>query len=150
MAIGLEDVWVLVFDSTRARIVRGLAGAGRPAAAELVLKTESRNLLDSMSDRSGRAFGHGWRSHMDGGSDPVKADERQFLREVVAVLESHRRANEIHRLALFGEPRVLGLLRSLLPMALRRLVVCEMPLNLVHVSPHDLPQVVQGYLGKRT
>ncbi|AXQ95576.1 host attachment protein [Cereibacter azotoformans] len=152
MMVREEDTWALVLDSTRARILRGLPRRGPPSTAELVLKCESHKLRDLMSDKPGRSFasfGGGRRSAMEYGSDPLMEDERTFLREVVAVLETHRRAGEVHQLVIFAEPHSLGLMRTMLPPALRRLVRCEMPLNLIHVSAHELPQVILGYLGRK-
>ncbi|MCE6951331.1 host attachment protein [Cereibacter sphaeroides] len=149
MSVRSDDVWVLVIDATRARILRGIGETGQPLMPELVLKAESRHLRDIMSDSGQRDAKRG-EPGKEEATDPLLEDERQFLRGVVAVLESHRMANEIHRLAVFGDLRSLAMLHAILPSTLGRLLLAEMPLDLVNVSPQDLPHVVRDHLASRT
>jgi protein required for attachment to host cells len=149
MARDGSATWALAINSSRGRIVRGLAASEVDAAAELVLRSEARHLRDVMSDKLGRSFasrGGGRRSAMDYGSDPIAEDQREFIRQVIALLESHRRAGEFDKLAVFAEHDMLGHLRQLMPQALREMVVCEMPKNLLHLSEQELPKVISREL----
>jgi hypothetical protein len=77
--------------------LRGLATKGDDALAELVLSSEGRNLRDILAGKHGRSFastGGDRRSAMEYASDPVAEDQREFIRQVVALVESHRRAGE--------------------------------------------------------
>jgi protein required for attachment to host cells len=137
--------WALALNSTRSRILRGLSESSETTQAELVLRSEARNLRDIMSDKPGRSFasaGGGRRSAMEYSSDLVAEDQREFIRQVIALLESHRRAGEFDRLAVFAEHDMLGHLRQLMPDALRDLVICEVPKNLLHLSTQDLPAAI--------
>jgi protein required for attachment to host cells len=132
-------------NATRARILRGLDPVPDPAAAELVMRTEAHRLKDIMADKPGRSFashGGGRRSAMAYGSDPLEEDERVFARQVLALLESHRLASDFERLAIIAEPGVLGRLRQEMPARLRELVVAEVPKNLLHLTPRELPEAV--------
>ncbi|MGR3527053.1 MAG: baeRF12 domain-containing protein [Paracoccaceae bacterium] len=137
--------WALVMNGTRCRILRGIATAKDDALTELVLRSEFRNLRDIMSDKPGRSFtsmGGGRRSAMAYSSDPVTEDQREFIRQVISLLDSHRRAGEYDRLAVFAEHDILGHLRLMLPRTLRDRVICEVPKNLLQLSAADLRDAI--------
>lgn len=137
--------WALVINGGRCRILRGLAKKGDDAVAELVLRCESRHLRDIMSDRPGRSFsskGGGRRSAMEYASDPIAEDQREFIRQVITLLESHRRAGDYDKLAAFAEHDMLGHLRQLMPRTLADIVIREVPKNLLHLSPQELAEAV--------
>ncbi len=143
MPLNKSKLWVLAMNSARARILRDLAGDG--GQTELVLRSEAHKLRDIMADKPGRSFssmGGGRRSAMEYGSDPLAEDEREFIRQVIAVLQSHRRAGDFDALAVFAEHEVLGRLRQLMPSILKDMVIKEVPKNLLHLSPHELPQAI--------
>lgn len=145
MKSSLSKTWALVLNGTRCRILRGVSGPGEDVPVELVLRSESRNLRDIMSDKPGRSFssgGHGRRSAMEYGSDPVAEDQREFIRQIIALLESHRRAGDFDKLAIFAEHDMLGELRQMIPQTLADLVIREVPKNLLHLSPQDLAEAV--------
>ena len=137
--------WALVLNGTRCRILRGISGRGDDTPAELVLRFEARNLRDIMSDKPGRSFasmGGGRRSAMDYNSDPLVEDQRDFIRQIIALLESHRRAGDFDRLAVFADHDMLGHLRKMMPQSLADLVIYEVPKNLLHLSPQELAEAV--------
>ncbi len=140
-----SKIWALVINGARCRILRGLYGHGAEAPAELVLRSEARNLRDIMSDKPGRSFasqGGGRRSAIEYASDPIAEDQREFIRQVISLLESHRRAGDFSRLAVFAEHEMLGHLRQMLPPSLAEMVIREEPKNLLHLSALDLAAVV--------
>lgn len=141
--------WALVINGSRCRILRELSLYGDERQAELVLRSEARNLRDIMSDKPGRSFtstGGGRRSAMEYSSDPITEDQRDFIRQVISLLESHRIAGDFSRLAIFAEHDMLGHLRQLIPHSLAALVIREVPKNLLHLSPYDLTNVVSREL----
>jgi protein required for attachment to host cells len=141
--------WALVLNSARCRILRGEAAKGDDTLAELVLRSESRHLRDIMSDKPGRSIastGGGRRSAMEYASDPLVEDQHDFIRQVLALLECHRRAGEFDKLALFAEHKMLGHLRQMMPQTLVDLVICEVPKNLVHLSAEELAEAVSREL----
>jgi protein required for attachment to host cells len=141
--------WALAINSTRCRILRGLSPDEEGSLAELVLRSEARNLRDIMADKPGRSFasaGGGRRSAMEYSSDLIAEDQRDFVRQAIAVLESHRRAGDFERLAVFAEHNMLGHLRQLMPPALHDMVICEVPKNLVQLSTQELPKAISREL----
>lgn len=83
---------------------------------------------------------------MEYASNPIVEDQRDFIRQTIALLESHRRAGEFDKLAVFAEHDMLGHLRQLMPRTLADLVIREEPKNLLHLSTHELLEVVQSEL----
>lgn len=140
-----SKTWALVLNGARCRILRGVSGTAVGVPAELVLRSESRNLRDIMSDKPGRSFastGSGRRSAMEYGSDPLAEDQREFIRQIIALLESHRRAGDFDKLAIFAEHDMLGHLRQMMPQTLSDLVIREVPKNLLHLSAKELAEAV--------
>jgi protein required for attachment to host cells len=138
-------LWILVINSTRARILRGLTTSGQSAAVELVMKGEVKNLREMFSERPGQETPSQDQRHLsrfERGSASVSKDRREFIGQVLAMLDSHRRAGEFDTLAIFADTEVLGLLRQMMPEALRALVICEVAKNLVHLSAESLPKVI--------
>ncbi len=136
-------------NGARCRILRGVCVHGDETHSELVLRSESRNLRDIMSDKPGRSFvsrGGGRRSAMEYASDPVAEDQREFIRQVIALLESHRRAGDFDRLAILAEHDMLGHLRQMMPRTLVDLVIRQVPKNLLHLSAQDLAEAVASEL----
>ena len=133
--------WALVMDGTRARILRGVMDHDGEDTVELVSRSPSTHLRDIMADRPGRSFSSGSAGRRSGkelGSDPILRDMQDFATETTDVLEKHRRAGDFARLAVFAEPKMLGILRAECPTALWDTVFLDMPLNLVALSERDL------------
>lgn len=145
--------WALVADGVRARILRGRETGGPPPEppTELISRSRSQNLRDFFSDRPGRlhaAARSGRRSAMEDGPDPIRQDMQDFAREIVDRLDSHRRAGDFERLAIFATPTMLGLLRDEMPRALRGTVILEMSRNLVPVGEMELRHLVREEIRK--
>jgi protein required for attachment to host cells len=142
--------WALVLNGARCRILRGISGSVDDAPPELVLRSESRNLRDIMADKPGRSFASargGRRSAMEYAGDPLVEDQRDFVRQIIALLESHRRAGDFDKLAIFAEHDMLGHLRQMMPQALSDMVIREVPKNLLHLSAQDLAEAVTRKFG---
>jgi protein required for attachment to host cells len=149
VAMKNEVTWVLVLNSTRARILRGLTRNGSTGASELVLRTEHRNLRDIMADKPGRSFassGGQRRSAMEYRSDVVRADERTFAGEALNLLDSHRRAGDFDRLAILASPEMLGIVRDIAPSALLAKVTVQQAVNLMHETETELARHVAEFV----
>ena len=100
---------------------------------------------DLKSDRPGRFFdhgplGHGRRGatahHGTGGErTPRKHETEVFARQVAEQLEQARRAAEFDRLVVMAAPTFLGVLRKVLPDAVRLQVAAEVNKDLVSEPP---------------
>lgn len=138
-------LWALAINSTHARIIRGFGPHGEAVLPELGLSCDTQNPRDVMSDKPGRSFasaGGGRRSAMEYSSDTVAEGQKDFIRQVIPLLEQHRSAGDFDRLAIFAEHDMLGLLRQMLPKALSALVMREEAKNLLHLSDYELPRAI--------
>lgn len=145
--------WALVMNGVRARILRGVENSDGEDPIEIVSRATSTHLREIMSDKAGRTFpsdGEGQRSAMEPGSDPILRDMQDFAAETVEVLERHRRAGDFARLAVFAEPKMLGILRAEFPSTLRAAVFLDLPLNLVSVPERELRERVLEHIRKST
>ena len=126
--------WALVMNGVRARVLRGVEDSDGEDPVELVSRANSTHLRDIMTDKPGRSFASGAsgrRSGMELGSDPILRDMQDFAGETADFLEKHRRAGDFARLAVFAEPKMLGILRKEFPATLWSTVFLDMPLNLI-------------------
>lgn len=137
--------WALVMDAVRARVLRGVEDADGEEPVELVSRAASTHLRDIMADKAGRSFasdGSGRRSGMELGSDPIRRDMQDFAAETAEFLERHRRAGDFTRLAVFADPKMLGILRAEFPATLWETVFLDRPLNLISLPERDLRERV--------
>lgn len=121
--------WYLVIGPTRARVLRGLPGPG--ALPELALRAPARRLCARLG---GPVAGTGPRA----AAQDLAEDEKEFLGQVVALLDAHRRAGECRALVLVGAPRLLARLRAEMPARLRALVAAEISGNLASLPAEEL------------
>lgn len=146
--------WALVADGVRARILRGLEDGAPPPRppSELVSLSRSQNLLDMMTDAPGcvPASDHGRRFGLEAAEDPIRRDMRDFARQLMDRLDSHRRAGDFERLAIFAAPTMLGFLREEMPRALRATVILERSRNLVQVDAARLRGIVKSDIDAQT
>ncbi|WP_281354797.1 baeRF12 domain-containing protein [Rhodovulum strictum] len=138
--MGDGRTWVLAMNPTRARILRGLGEPGAAgAAAELVMRAGHRHLLAAMDRAAAEGLTHD--------ADPVAADQRDFVRQVVHLLEAHRLAGDFERLAVFASPALLCELRSQMPARLAATLAAERARSLMHLSEADLARAARSELG---
>jgi protein required for attachment to host cells len=126
-----------------------MPGTAESRGDDITLETDARRLGDIMADKPGRSFSsgaRGRRSAMAYGSDPVRADQEAFVRRVVDLLSTRLAAGEFASLALFAEPRILGILRDVMPGPLAHRLVAERPLN--HLPGPELAQAISRALEK--
>jgi len=134
------SIWVLAMTATRARILRDLGdGTG---AAELVMRADHRHLRALMEARPGL---HGAPAGPGPVSAPgqVAADQRDFVRQVVQVLEVHRLAGDFAHLAVFAGAASLDLLRAEMPVRLAERIVAERACCVMHLGPGALARRVR-------
>lgn len=156
------NLWILVMNATRARILRGLPGALPPAAVsgpangtasptELVVRARQPYLRELLSGTAaappgallprGRAPAADWRR-------PLDADEALFCRQVSMMLEAHRLAGDFDRLAVFATPDMLERLHEAMPAGLRERVTAEIAENLVALPAAALSGRIAESLGR--
>ena len=144
-----SGTWALVMNGVRARILRGVESSDGEEPVELVSRAQSTHLRDIMADKAGRSYSSdssGRRSAMEPGSDPILRDMQDFAGETAEVLELHRRAGDLSRLAVFADPKMLGILRTEFPATLWATVFLDMPMNLISRPQRELRTRVRDYI----
>ncbi|TCM77334.1 protein required for attachment to host cells [Rhodovulum steppense] len=147
--MGSVRVWGLAMTATRARILRGLSvpGAGG-LATELVMRARHRHLIEAMQHPPVDA---GAAAPIpppvpEGSSDPLALDQRDFVRQVVQILETHRVAGDFDRLAIFAPPAILAQLRAEMPSRLAKVIAAERSGCAIHLSETELQDVLRAEL----
>ena len=137
----MAKVWVLVADSTVARIFSAASPIGPLEELETMSHPEGRlREQDLVTDHSGRTFdsaGHG--RH---GKEPQISHKTQgvirFAGDVASRLESGRNQGEYDAVALVAEPSFLGMLRDKLSTHTRSRVQLEIGKNLTRLEARDI------------
>lgn len=140
--------WFLVVTATRARILRSLSKPGEAAEPELVMRAPGERLRAMMAGSpehrpasrrlpAGRRHAH-----------PLQDDERVFIGQVVALLESHRMAGDFIRLHIFAAQHILDLMQQEAPATLRARIAHEFTLNLAGFSERKLPDRIRQVLSE--
>jgi len=149
MGAGFMDkkIWVVVADSTRARIFH--AGMPHDPLVELpgLLHQASRDkAIDLLSDRPGRDSNSDHTgSHTLGHEKEIKSQEAlTFAREISKKLEKSYHQQHIRRLYLMTSPQMLGLLRKQLSQEVRAVIAQESDINLVKEDP----AIIRSHLPK--
>lgn len=141
--------WALISNGVRARILRQLENSDAVGAIELISKSRSTHLRESLSDRPGRSHVPGpgaRRSAMEPGSDPIRRDMQDFASQTLSLLEQHLRARDFNRLAIFASPRMLGILREEMPPTLHPAVILERSANLIQMPGPELRRAIRLFL----
>lgn len=130
----MGDVWVLVADSSEAKIYSTRHMRTPLDLVDSLTHAESRtHPRDLVSDVPGRVhdrFGPG-RHSLDYGQQ-IKAEERlRFAREISAHLAEAHRLKKFDRLVVMAGPVFLGILRDCFSKSLGEAVVAEVPKDLV-------------------
>ena len=126
--------WVLLADGRRARVLAEEKRGG--AVAERAAWEISEDELYDPQDRPPRSFeSTGAHRHaMDGGVDLHEEEEKKFLKRVAGEVEAAAQARAFEHLVIAAPPRALGVLRTMLPDAVRRKIQIETPKDLVSES----------------
>ena len=138
----MERMWIVVADEGRARFFER---AGRAAELEEVAQLDDELARERAAalqrDAQGRLYGKGERvmGHTaEPHTEPRRKEAQRFARRVALFLLKALQAQRYERLQLVAAPAFLGLLRQELPPLVRRHVVGELALDLVHLDPREL------------
>lgn len=144
MASG-TDLWVLVIDGARARLLRRAEDTHRLAVVWEETSAEAREKAsDLMTDRPGRAFESGpseRRSAMAPRTDPKRHAKDLFAAHIASRIERELPATA--RLVLIAAPATLGEVRSRLASDLLRRVLRQIDKDLTAASPEE----IEAHLG---
>lgn len=134
--------WVVVADSTRARIFNAESSSAALCELEELGSPEGRlHDRDITSDLPGRSFDSnkaGGRHAMEPTTDPKHELALEFARTIARHIESGRVNHTFEQLVIVAAPTFLGLLRDQLTQACRKLVAFELNKNLVQQTPEAI------------
>jgi len=144
----MSKIWVVVSDTTRARIFNAPKGKGPLTETATLSHPEGRlHEGDLVSDKPGRARDNGNGSHDMGHEAAAKEEEAErFAGYVCDELEAARNKGEFLKLYLIAAPHFLGLLRKHKSAGVDKLVVEEISKNLAGHSPEDIRKALPEYL----
>lgn len=137
----MEKTWVVVADSSHARIFRTEGFDGHLVEVEALAHPEGRlHETNLTTDIPGRTFdSHGQGRHaMEEETPPKRHEAIQFAKRIGGLLESARNAGSYDTLVLVAEPRFLGLLRENLSRETNKLVELAIDKNLVRQTPEAI------------
>lgn len=129
----MKPTWVVVADSTRARILLAENAIGPLREIETLVHPESRlHAQELTTDTPGRVFDSGGQGRHAMGQpvDPKHQERIDFARELTQHLEQARRRGDLRQLIIVASPQVLGELRKAFSPETARLVTQELDKNL--------------------
>jgi protein required for attachment to host cells len=132
--------WIVVADSTRARILR-LEHRALTELEDLVHPESRAADHDLVSDRGGRTFDssrQGGRHAMEPQHTPKQVEIDNFARELAQRLDAARAKGEFDELILIAAPQFLGQLSAHLDEVTRRLVTRRIDKNLARHGLDDI------------
>ena len=147
----MARTWVLVAESSRARIFESEQAAGPIHELASLEHPEARmHERDLTSDLPGRALDskgggggrHGYEQHIG----PKEEHAIRFAKELADRLEDARVRDRFDRVILAAAPKFLGLIRDHLSSGTAALVTEELPKNLVQQSPDEIRKHLPDYL----
>lgn len=145
----MKQTWVVVADSTRARIMSADHVNGSLRELETLVHPESRlHEKDLTTDLPGRTFDSGGqgRHAMEQTLTPKQQERADFARNLADRLEEARSQGNLRQLIIVASPSVLGELRKSLTPELERLVVYELDKNVVQNDVKDIRNRLPGRL----
>jgi len=141
--------WFLIGDGARVRMFANDGpGKGLKPALRYELVANNKPSREIGSDSPGRSFASvGTDRHaMEPPTDPHRHEQREFAREIAALLQTHRHKSAFDRLIIAAAPQMLGDLRAALSPPLRDLVHEEINKDYTKASQKDLEKHLAAYL----
>lgn len=146
----MATTWIVVADSSRARIFRATALQGPYAELETLAHTQSReHARDLASDKPGRSYAAAGehRHAMEPEHDPADRERQAFAHQIAERIERARTHGELQELVLVAAPAFLGRLRQVLPEQAAKLVKASLDKDLVRAELADIERHVAQAAG---
>lgn len=143
------EIWILLADAARARVMRNPEYSGdmehAPVETIFEVTAEHRPLRDIMTDAPGRSFASvgARRSAMEYHSDPVRDETRKFAASLLSDIEARFNAGDFDQLVICAPPRMLGVLREVMPNKLTSVVRSEVAKDFTKLPPLELRKLLQ-------
>jgi protein required for attachment to host cells len=144
----MKLTWILVADSTRARIFTADTPSSPLEEIEDFSHSEGRlHDREITSDLPGKIKSVGGGGHaFEQPTDPKKHEADMFAHRVAQYLEDAHNTNRFEQLLIVAPPTFLGLLRNQLPEPIKKLVCFELDKEITRQSAADIRQHLPEYL----
>ena len=128
----MEDAWILVASRDEARIFSGRGMGPLSLICDIGNPLGRLKAQDIESDAPGRSVDNRMRARHAYSTEESMRDRslRDFYREVLEKIERADFAHQYDTLTLIAEPRLLGIIRALLPQGVRSSVTREIAKDL--------------------
>ena len=140
----MNTVWILVCDSSRARIFEALDGEPAWRVVEVLGHAESRiKASELVSDHSGQRSSEGTSTHHNAlapSSDPKEVEKGRFVHSLAARLDEGLRTRLFHRWVLVAPPHALGMLKAELTRELEKHLMATVDKDLTHFDASALAE----------
>jgi protein required for attachment to host cells len=140
----MDRMWIVLADEGRARLIeRAPPGGAMQEVAQIEDELGRARGAELRRDAKGRLYGKGERvmGHTtEPRTDARRKEAQRFARRVAEYLEQAQREQRFDRLVIVAAPAFLGMLREVLPPAVRKQVVGELDQDLVNL---DFPTLAQ-------
>lgn len=137
----MKPTWILVADSSRARIFTATTRTGPLQELEDVAHPEGREHEQNMtSDLPGRDSSRvgGERHSFQDETEPKEQETIDFAKHIAHHLDEARKAGKYEQLIIVAAPKFLGTLRAQLPEPTSKLIALEIDKNLTQHDPADI------------
>lgn len=139
----MEKTWILVADSSRARIFTAKTPTSPLNEIQTLTHPEGRlHARDLTTDLPGREAGNPDHSHhgLSIRTDPKKQEAIIFARHISQQLDEARKNHSFDQLIIIAEPAFLGLLREHMSSTTAKLITLELNKNLSKQNPDIIRQ----------
>ena len=130
----MKKTWILVANQAEAQIYSSDRLPGDLLLVDVLENKEGASYArDLVSDAPGRAFdstGSG-RHAMEPNTGVKEEQRRRFVKEMVERLQTAQSKSVFDKLVLLAAPAVLGVIRKTLPADLTRIVIKEIPKDVI-------------------
>lgn len=144
----MKLTWILVADSTRARIFTADTPSSPLEEIEDLSHVEGRlHDREITSDLPGKIKSVGGGGHaFEQPTDPKKHEADTFAHRVAQYLEDAHNANRFEQLLIVAAPTFLGLLRNQLSEPIKRLVRFELDKEITRLNAAEIRRHLPEYL----
>jgi len=137
----MASTWVVVADSSAARIFDAPSATGALTEIESFAHTEGRlHERDLRTDEPGTTKDRaGYAKHgIEPRTNPKEHEATVFARRLAETIERARAKSQVERVLLVAPPEFLGHLRAALDANARKIVHAEFNLNVVRMAPDEI------------
>lgn len=141
--------WVVVADSSRARIFESRRHGRELVEMEVLLHPESRQKISEiMSDSEGTQTDRGGfgQRKSDPRTPPDTVESNKFAREIAQYLNKHRTNNDYDELVFTAPPEFLGQLRASCDNQVQKLITRTVVKDYTQLTCNELLEHLEGKL----